>query len=78
MAERKQIQFLLSANTVSDYVNTITSNDGRKANTTNLEGQKYKPTRVVFSNRYISGTKINGLNAVEAANTRQYSLLWRS
>ena len=67
--------FLLSANTVSDYINTITSNDGR-VNTTNLEGQTYKPTRVVFSNRYISGTKINGLNAVEAANTRQYSTIY--
>lgn len=51
------------------------NNNGRP-NTTDLLGQLYQPTGVVFTNRYISNTKINGLNAVEPANIRQYSTIY--
>ena len=67
--------FYISSNTISDYTATVSNNNGR-VNSTELLGQVYQPTGVVFTNRYISGTKINGLNAVEAANTRQYSTIY--
>jgi len=67
--------YLISSNTTSDFTSDISTNNGR-VNSTELLGQVYQPTGVVFTNRYISGTKINGLNAVEAANTRQYSTIY--
>jgi hypothetical protein len=68
-------EIYISSNTPSDYTSTIFNGNGR-VNSTELLGQVYQPTGVVFTNRYISGTKINGLNAVEAANTRQYSTIY--
>jgi len=65
----------ISSNTPTDYTEAIYNGNGR-INSTELLGQVYQPTGVVFTNRYISGTKINGLNAVEAANTRQYSTIY--
>jgi len=69
------IPFFISANTPNEFIADVWYNNGR-VNSTELLGQVYQPTGVVFTNPYISGTKINGLNAVEAANTRQYSTIY--
>jgi len=69
------VPYFISSNTPNEDISDTFYNNGR-VNSTELLGQVYQPTGVVFTNRYISGTKINGLNAVEAANTRQYSTIY--
>ena len=74
------LQYDIQSTSPSEYIvangpNNPYDNNGRP-NTTELIGQLYQPTGVVFTNRYISNTKINGLNAVEGGNTRQYSTIY--
>lgn len=68
------IQFL-SDRTPSDYSELICDNNGR-VNSIDIKGRLYQPTGIVFSNKYISNTDINGLNAVEPLNTQQYSTVY--
>lgn len=69
----------ISSDMPSDFIEPIPNspyNNNGRVNITDLIGQIYQPTGVVFSNRYVSNTKINGLNTVEGANTRQYSTIY--
>lgn len=71
--------YFISSNTPTDKTELIGGspyNNNGRPNITDLIGQLYQPTGVVFTNRYISNTKINGLNAVEPANIRQYSTIY--
>jgi hypothetical protein len=69
----------ISSDMPSDYIEPIPNspyNNNGRVNITDLIGQLYQPTGVVFTNRYVSNTKINGLNSVEGANIRQYSTIY--
>lgn len=71
--------YFISSNTPTDRTELIGGspyNNNGRPNITDLIGQLFQPTGVVFTNRYISNTKINGLNAVEPANIRQYSTIY--
>lgn len=65
----------MSANTPSEFIEDTFYNNGR-VNSSELLGQVYQPTGLLFTDRYVSGTRINGLNAVQPANTRQYSTIY--
>jgi hypothetical protein len=65
----------MSANTPSEFIEDAFYNNGR-VNTSELLGKVFQPTGLVFTDRYVSGTRINGLNAVQPANTRQYSTIY--
>lgn len=67
--------YFMSANTPSEYIEDTFYNNGR-VNSSELLGRIYQPTGLVFTDQYISGTKINGLNAVQPLNTRQYSTIY--
>jgi hypothetical protein len=59
------------SNTPNEYRADIYNGFGR-ANFIATIGQISRPTAHKFTNRYISGTEINGLCAIEPANDRQY------
>lgn len=67
--------YFMSSNTPSEFIEDAFYNNGR-VNSSELLGQVYQPTGLLFTDRYIQGTRINGLNAVQPANTRQYSTIY--
>ena len=69
------VPYFISSNTPNEGISDTFYNNGR-VNSTELLGQVYQPTGVIFTDRYVSGTKINGLNVVQALNTRQYSTIY--
>lgn len=69
--------YFMSSNTPSEYIADAFYNNGR-LNSTELLGRTVQPSAMLFTDRYISGTLINGLNAVQPANTRQYSTIYGS
>ena len=67
--------FLISSSTPSDYTDVNHNNNGR-VNSTELLGELYQDTGLVFSDQYISGTQVNGLGAVQPANYKQFSTVY--
>ena len=65
----------ISSNTPSDTTYVVYENNGR-VNSEDIKGELYQPTAIVFSDRYISNTEINGLAAVQPLNTEQYSTVY--
>lgn len=59
----------ISALTPSDFTEVEVDNNGRP-NSPDLPEEVYQDTGFVFSDRYITGTQTNGLNAVQPANIR--------
>jgi len=63
---------LVQRTTMNDYTTVISNNNGR-ANTISDLGRQDKPTMVRFSDRYIADTEINGNNAFQPLNFKQYN-----
>lgn len=59
----------------SEYTDQVHDNNGR-TNATDVLGRVYYDTGIGFSDQYISGTRINGLNAVQPANTKQFNTIY--
>lgn len=59
----------------SEYTDQVHDNNGR-TNATDVLGKVYYDTGIGFSDQYISGTRINGLNAVQPANTKQFNTIY--
>lgn len=56
-----------------DYTQVVSNNNGR-ANELQDIGQKYRPSAVRFSDPWIQDTEINGINAFQPANEKQYNI----
>ena len=67
--------FLISSQSPNEYTDIIFNNNGR-INSPDLKGQTYQPSAIIFSDKYISNTQINGLGAVQPLNTEQYDTIY--
>jgi len=67
-----QTQYIISSNTPLDSTSTIYDNDGRE-NYTDLLGQVYDPTGLIFTDKYFNATQINGINAVQPGYSESFN-----